>query len=563
MAARELQRQQTLHHANDLLTFCCIRNTHVTSIRQCTSSFFVLLYQRLFDCSIDGIDRSPNTAEKKRRNVALVLEELRRHRYSLDNIAAEEVVKLNEAHISRLIMVFVQIASEMQQHQDEAAAAAAATATTAIPTTTPAVSADHARGRTGVAGASGGGTGGGSYVPPGYTVAEVPTHGAAAPLDYGNRMDGGATPSGGGVGGAHFVRSGDFGHVEASFNAAEEEVEEEELPEEDQTSGSYSIDASAIPTDVLLEDWYRNLVYPVGPLADDSDIMRPNVDGSRREEQPQEARRHPPPQRHSSRHLVAAGNKATRGSRLGASDILQRCQRLDQTLDAQAKHNRPSLAKPVDLQASYHIDAARSSSRGGQEIPPSSRISNLGAMPVVHTQPRPPLRQLVAAPPLTQEERKLLGQLQSQPLRRIDGEQRDRKIQQLRAARYLGDTQQLIRQRMRREYDEQMSAMRHSLKESMQSARQEKQELMRHVRDENDRYRQAYAVLMEAAANELQVPARVMSRHTAQLADYYATSLQNTFNLSEQLKRETNRRNRDDVLRYAEEVSSWQQHFAM
>ena len=90
--AKEVQRQQILAHANDLLTFCAISNK-VTSIRQCTSSFFVLLYQRLFDCTIAGIDRSPNTAEKRRHNVTLVLEQLRQHPYSLAGIEAEEVVK--------------------------------------------------------------------------------------------------------------------------------------------------------------------------------------------------------------------------------------------------------------------------------------------------------------------------------------------------------------------------------------------------------------------------------------------------------------------------------------
>lgn len=165
-----------------------------------------------------------------------------------------------------------------------------------------------------------------------------------------------------------------------------------------------------------------------------------------------------------------------------------------------------------------------------------------------------------AEPPLTQQERSLLLH---RPQQHRDAAQRDRKIERLRTARYLGDMQQLLRRRMRQEYDQQMREMRISLKESMRTAQAEKTDLMRRVRDENERYRAAYATLMAAAASEAQVPARVMSRHTAQLADYYATSLHHSHSMCDALKRETEQRTRQELLQYAEEVSAWQQHFLM
>lgn len=167
---------------------------------------------------------------------------------------------------------------------------------------------------------------------------------------------------------------------------------------------------------------------------------------------------------------------------------------------------------------------------------------------------------LAAEPPLTRQEKEFLLR---RPLQHSEAAQRDRKIERLRAARYLGDLQQLLRRRMRHEYDAQMSAMRGSLREALRTAKAEKADLMQRVRDENERYRAAYATLMEAAANEAQVPARVMSRHTAQLADYYATSLQHSQAMCDALKREMDRRTRAELLQYAEEVSAWQQHFLL
>ena len=757
--AKEVQRQQILAHANDLLTFCAISNK-VTSIRQCTSSFFVLLYQRLFDCTIAGIDRSPNTAEKRRHNVTLVLEQLRQHPYSLAGIEAEEVVKLNEDHISRLIMVFVQIAEDMrrQQQQRQMEQGSSTPPLVTVPT--------HPVASTAAAGAAqhidvvhaGMSGNGGAYVPVGYTVAEVMPGSITAAqqiqqqqqqqllaMEARNAAYSYATPPGAALPGAYHHRHGVNGFFIApapplngglgdptgavSLNVQQQHQQQQQQqqqsqqqyvnpnpydPEESPSSVSYYLDSSAIPTDELLAEWYRNLVYPA-PHTPESDrssssailhhyttTPSSDVDNVRRGDAAAAVAKHSRPTRpahkptsadtssavplHTSgsphatrrswprdegtprrRPVAAAGAAATtttaaaaggggggggaaagaRRSRklsgqaqraqLDAHDIIRRCQRLGEALDAQeGRHRRAFVPKtPSPHRAGAARVLEQNSSRLHRGLPvrgnaeeaqgtaqtdrqPPRVRSNVAAAALRHdgeqesvlastpasapqaqgqpeeqqarkqlqersaAQPvhqkqqqkllQPPLpppqllrqpalhHRLTAEPPLTRQEKEFLLR---RPLQHSEAAQRDRKIERLRAARYLGDLQQLLRRRMRHEYDAQMSAMRGSLREALRTAKAEKADLMQRVRDENERYRAAYATLMEAAANEAQVPARVMSRHTAQLADYYATSLQHSQAMCDALKREMDRRTRAELLQYAEEVSAWQQHFLL
>ncbi|KAG5502499.1 hypothetical protein JIQ42_05379 [Leishmania sp. Namibia] len=654
-AAKEAQRQQILGLANALLTFCSIGNTRVTSIRQCTSSFFVLLYQRLFDCTIAGIDRSPNTAEKRRHNVMLVLEQLRQHPYSLEDIEAEEVVKLNEDHISRLIMVFVQVAEDMRQQQElqqqqqhqQLQQAAMAASLTAIPSqqgasfgqhslTHPA----HAEDFGAVMGPSR------AYAPVGYTVAEVPQPSAPQQAGYAGTGSGGynfpqatdnfyvapAPPLNGGAASSGGIMD-PSGGSSPYMMADGAELGEAASP----SSVSHYLDSSAVPTDNLLEEWYRNLVYPpAGGQAEETEMMsavdpghvslhggysqrrHTRSDGLGREAgvsltssgspmygtREQRATLSP-----AERRAPAGRRQRHRHTQLGADDIVRRFRRLEEALDAQEqrhrkpfagastslalrrgspaergpqekRHRRHPAAEPAapvlgrhgselasvadELAASEVDDGAilpQESPLPLQEHQQSPQQQPMRSQPPAQQQrlpPHTPTHRFVAEPALTRQERYFLAH---RAQHRIDAAQRDSKIERLRSARYLGDMQQLLRQRMRREYDTQISAMRGSLKESMRTAREERIDLMRRVRDENARYRAAYATLMEAAANEAQVPARVMSRHTAQVADYYATALQHSHAVCESLKREADRRTRNELLRYAEEVSSWQQHF--
>ncbi|CAJ1025235.1 hypothetical protein Q4I30_003804 [Leishmania utingensis] len=640
-AAKEVQRQQILGLANALLTFCSIGNTRVTSIRQCTSSFFVLLYQRLFDCTIAGIDRSPNTAEKRRHNVMLVLEQLRQHPYSLEDIEAEEVVKLNEDHISRLIMVFVQVAEDMRQQQEfqqqQKQQAALLARQDAVGGKQPLAHSDHAEDFGAAKTTSG------AYAPVGYTVAEVirppaPQQEDSAgtgglgyhfhrPMDNfyvapSPPLNGGAT-SGGGI-------IDPIGGSDAYMVSGGAELGEGASP----SSVSHYLDSSVMPTDNLLEEWYRNLVCPpMGGSAEETEMMSAVDPGHVSLHGGFSQRRHPCSERlgreagvsltSSGSPLYGTGQRRASASpterrspvsrprdhrmRIHADDIVRRFQRLDEALDAQERRHRKPFVDPAASTLSTAIQGGpverepheRHHPRHPAPQPvssyPNQRSDDLssaaerrgaaeidvGALPRQKAPPRPspqqpmqshepsqqnhrpsraPVHRLVVEPPLTRQERYFLA---NRPQHRIDAEQRDCKIERLRSARYLGDMQQLLRQRMRREYDSQMSAMRGSLKESIRTARREKIDLMRRVRDENARYRAAYAILMEAAANEAQVPARVMSRHTAQLADYYATALQHSFAVCESLKQEADRRTKNELFRYAEEVSAWQQHFLM
>ncbi|TPP54626.1 hypothetical protein CGC20_22095 [Leishmania donovani] len=597
-AAKEAQRQQILGLANALLTFCCIGNTRVTSIRQCTSSFFVLLYQRLFDCTIAGIDRSPNTAEKRRHNVMLVLEQLRQHPYSLEDIEAEEVVKLNEDHISRLIMVFVQGFDAAKTTSGAYAPVGYRVAEVMPP---PALQ---------QADAAGTGSGGYHFQQPmdNFCVAPAP------PLSGGPASGGGIMDPDGGGGGPYMISGG-------------AELGEGLSP----SSVSHYLESSVMPTDNLLEEWYRNLVYPpAGGPAEETEMMSAVDPGHVSLHGGYSQRRHPRSDQlgreagasltssgspmYGAGHQLASASPPERRSPIGrhrhhrtqldADDIVRRFQRLEEVLDAQERrHRKPFVdasSSPAMQKGSLAERGARESRhrrhtapqppsavadpRGGdlaptpdkrsatevgggalpqQEAPPSSQQQPAYSQPPPQQHrapPRTPAHRFVSEPPLTRQERYFFAH---RPQHRIDVAQRDSKIERLRSARYLGDMQQLLRQRMRREYDAQMSAMRGSLKESIRTAKEAKIDLMRRVRDENARYRAAYATLMEAAANEAQVPARVMSRHTVQLADYYATALQHSLLVCDSLKREADRRNKNELLRYAEEVSAWQQHLLL
>ncbi|KAG5479486.1 hypothetical protein LSCM1_04750 [Leishmania martiniquensis] len=633
-AAKEAQRQQILGLANALLTFCSIGNTRVTSIRQCTSSFFVLLYQRLFDCTIAGIDRSPNTAEKRRHNVMLVLEHLRQHPYSLEDIEAEEVVKLNEDHISRLIMVFVQVAEDMRQQQElqqQRQQAAMAASLSAMPGQQGVSVGPHSFAHPAHAedfGAAVAPTR--AYAPVGYTVAEVlppfaPQQAGSAgagsgsyhyPQQVDNFYVAPAPPLNGGV-----ASGGSSPYMIAGGGDLGEGVSP--------SSVSHYLDSSAVPTDNLLEEWYRNLVYPpAGAPAEETEVMSAVDPGHVSLHGVHSQRRHTRSDalgreagasltssgspKYRTRERRASSSPAERRSpagrhqrhhraQLDADDIVRRFRRLEEALDAQERRHRkpfvesspsPAIGRCGPAERELHESRHR---RHPEAQPASSALDRYGSdlAPVGDEQgtpkadsdvilhqdaplpsqqplrsqpptqrqrhpPNTPAHRFAAEPPLTQQERYFLAHRSQH---RIDAAQRDRKIERLRSARYLGDMQQLLRQRMRHEYDTQISAMRGSLKQSIRTAREEKMDLMRRVRDENARYRAAYATLMEAAANEAQVPARVMSRHTARLADYYATALQHSHAVCESLKREADRRTKNELLRYAEELSAWQQHF--
>lgn len=81
------------------------------SIAQCTSSFFVLLFQHTLTIPLEGLEVGQlDTAEKKTQNMRVVLRALSDGlQVDLSHISAEEITKHNEVHISRLLRIFINI----------------------------------------------------------------------------------------------------------------------------------------------------------------------------------------------------------------------------------------------------------------------------------------------------------------------------------------------------------------------------------------------------------------------------------------------------------------------
>ena len=114
-----------VEHVNWLMSYCQIvrREEPITSLKQCTSSLFVLVFQRIFNCNIEGLELDPNTHEKRLHNIQRVLEELEANilsasgdHVSLSHISAEQIVLVNEEHIAMLVQVFLDIAQAIMRH---------------------------------------------------------------------------------------------------------------------------------------------------------------------------------------------------------------------------------------------------------------------------------------------------------------------------------------------------------------------------------------------------------------------------------------------------------------
>ena len=112
-------------HVNWLLSACGItQERSIDSLRQCSSSLFALLFQRIFNCTIQSLELEPNTREKRLWNIERVMDELQLFvSTDLSYISADRIVALDEHHISELIRVFFEIvigfvaASAQQQQQ--------------------------------------------------------------------------------------------------------------------------------------------------------------------------------------------------------------------------------------------------------------------------------------------------------------------------------------------------------------------------------------------------------------------------------------------------------------
>lgn len=114
MAAEVVKLQDSpigVDHVNWLLKACGISQERtIETLKQCSSSLFALLFQRIFNCTISDLELEPNTQEKRLWNIQRVLTELQLFvSTDLSYISAEHIVALDEEHISELIRVFFEI----------------------------------------------------------------------------------------------------------------------------------------------------------------------------------------------------------------------------------------------------------------------------------------------------------------------------------------------------------------------------------------------------------------------------------------------------------------------
>lgn len=110
LASTEVRRGRTRRERGDNGEKKSHARWEIRNILQCTSSFFVLLYQRMCEPEVQSnIFSSPKTPEQKRRNVELVLMKLAEGGVDVKGIEAVKVVQQDVHHIRALIRVFVDL----------------------------------------------------------------------------------------------------------------------------------------------------------------------------------------------------------------------------------------------------------------------------------------------------------------------------------------------------------------------------------------------------------------------------------------------------------------------
>lgn len=111
---------------------------------------------------------------------------------------------------------------------------------------------------------------------------------------------------------------------------------------------------------------------------------------------------------------------------------------------------------------------------------------------------------------------------QHRPTRRLDRAIRDAKREQLREMRLVERAQQLLRQRIRQDYELEMSRLRASLKESERKARSVRLDGLKQLRDTTEMQRQVYLTLIQSAASEKTIPPHVLTCESKAYARKYA-----------------------------------------
>ncbi|ESL09640.1 hypothetical protein TRSC58_02637 [Trypanosoma rangeli SC58] len=524
-------RKVTCDDVNKLVAMCSIKQDRaITSFQQCSSSLFVLLYQRLYSCTIEGIESSPYTLQQKQGNVALVLNELRYRRgIDVTGIDAEQIIQFNEEHISRLITLFLGIAHNMRRKKDTGDALSVSTDSKKSPTRDAFVTASA---RPVLAELPNRSAENGTWYAPVRTVEEgkqmlhIDSR-MAAPFPQKHVKTGflhrdeervGQPP--GSFASPHQTHHGHPRHVRemddgvGAGNAAiiTGEVEEDDddvagalimgpaVKEEHEycgSAGSYGNgdEDQEIPTKQLVDAWSAEVI---------------------------------PPRRRS---------KVIKSS--GIADIRERLSLMDERLKNEVRQRERRQQAAVQR----HVGVSEPEAKG-------TRHTKRHERPKV-VLPRSLVPDAVSAEDL----------LRHEPKRMIDYTLRNEKIEMLRSIRFIDDLQKEIRRTMVQRHNDATRQLRDEVRQALEDDQREKLERMRQVKDEDQRYRSAYKAIMAAACNDLRNAKDLMMERTRQLAEYHSHSLRESRRMCQYMKRESKERMRHDLLRYASTVTGWQSHF--
>ncbi|RNF24473.1 uncharacterized protein Tco025E_02536 [Trypanosoma conorhini] len=535
-------RKVTCEDVNKLLAMCSItQETVITSLQQCSSSLFVLLYQRLYSCTIEGIESSPYTLQQKQRNVTRVLNELRDKRgIDVAGIDAEQIIQFNEEHISRLITLFLGIAHNMRKKKDAEDAAAAPVGAKRSPSTRDAFPAAPARPV--LAELPNKSVEDGTWYAPVRTIDEgmqMLHLGGVSPAPFPQEHVKGAVlhPGGGRVGQLpasfgppHHTRHSHSRHVREMdervgagnvavipAGEAEDEVGDDEddvgdalvmghaAKEEHEyggSAGSYGNgeDEEEIPTKQLVNAWSAEVIPPT--------------------------------------RCNRAMNSADVADLRGRLSLME--ERLTNEALQRERRRRAAAQSQVE---SGHVGVGELAATGIKQVKRRARPK------------------LVLPRSLVPDAVSVEDLLRHEPKRMIDYTLRNEKIEMLRSIRLIDDLQKEIRRKMVQRHNDTTRHLREELRQALEDDRREKLERMRQIKDEDEKYRSAYRAIMAAACNDLRTAKDLMMERTRQLAEYHSHSLRESRRMCDYMKRESKERMRHDLLRYASTVTGWQSHF--
>ncbi|KEG13214.1 hypothetical protein DQ04_01141000 [Trypanosoma grayi] len=148
-----------------------------------------------------------------------------------------------------------------------------------------------------------------------------------------------------------------------------------------------------------------------------------------------------------------------------------------------------------------------------------------------------------------------------EPKRMIDYKLRNEKIEMLRCLRFIDDLQKEVRRNMVQRHSDATRQLREDMRHALQRDRQEKMEHQRLIKEEDQKYRNAYAAIMTAACNDRRIAKDLMLERTRQLAEYQSLSLRESRRMCHYMKQESKERMRHDLLHYVSTITGWQSHF--